>query len=104
MSTAIPRAVSVDGPGLERDLAAWSAAPEPARFPYLPVVGAYHAVGKHFVAASVLKHLDVARSALSQTTDIRPLIPTRNPRGSPPSWTSCSTSSTSATTTRPTWP
>ena len=71
MSTAIPRAVSVDGPGLERDLAAWSAAPEPARFPYLPVVGAYHAVGKHFVAASVLKHLDVARSALSQTTDIQ---------------------------------
>ncbi|MEY9931311.1 tryptophan 2,3-dioxygenase [Catenulispora sp. GP43] len=68
---AMSAAVSMDEPGLERDLAAWSAAPVPACFPYLPVVGAYHRVGKHFVAASLLKHLDVARSALSESSDTK---------------------------------
>jgi tryptophan 2,3-dioxygenase len=59
----------MDDADLERELAAWSAAPVPARFPYLPVVGAYHRAGKHFVAAGVLKHLDAARFALSQAPD-----------------------------------
>lgn len=57
----------MDEPSLEQDLAAWSADPVPARFPYLPVVGAFHRAGKHFVGASVLKHLDVARATLSQS-------------------------------------
>jgi tryptophan 2,3-dioxygenase len=54
----------MDESRLVGELAAWSAQPDPAAFPYLPVVGEYHRVGKHFVAEQLLKHLDIARSAV----------------------------------------
>lgn len=53
----------MDESRLVRDVAAWSARPDPAAFPYLPVVGEYHRVGKHFVAEPLLAQLDLARSA-----------------------------------------
>lgn len=53
----------IDEPRPARDVAAWIARPDPAAFPYLPVVGEYHRVGKHFVTEHLLERLDLARSA-----------------------------------------
>ena len=43
------------------ELAAWRAGRHPAAFPYDAVVAAFHAVGKHFVAAELLTDLDSVR-------------------------------------------
>ena len=43
------------------ELAAWRTARHPDAFPYDAVVAAFHAVGKHFVAAELLRDLDRVR-------------------------------------------
>ncbi|GIE36586.1 hypothetical protein Ait01nite_096310 [Actinoplanes italicus] len=50
------------------ELATWLADPDPATFPYAPVVAGFHGTGKHFVAQHTLKQLALAREAIRGTT------------------------------------
>ncbi|HEX6870556.1 MAG TPA: hypothetical protein VF163_05610 [Micromonosporaceae bacterium] len=43
--------------------------PEPTKFPYAPVVAAFHEVGKHFVDDELLGALELARKAVARAPD-----------------------------------
>jgi tryptophan 2,3-dioxygenase len=49
------------------ELAAWLVEPDPAAFPYAPVIAEFHGAGKHFVAQHTLKRLALARETVRHT-------------------------------------
>lgn len=64
LTPTLPPHTTADQDIARAELAAWRAAPQPDAFPYDAVVAAFHAVGKHFVAAELLTDLDRVRGEL----------------------------------------